>query len=88
MFMPPWYQPIIVQSKPTNKLPYQKFQYPIYVKDNNHDVNIRIFNKAIGTNDETMEVDIINLLVSLYEITSRGGPKTLYKITPIALLRN
>jgi len=32
-----------------------------------------------------LEADIINLLVSL---KSRGGPKTLYKITPIAFLRN
>ncbi len=86
--MPPWYQPITVQSKPINKFPYRKLQYPTYVKDINHDVHIKVFNKAIGANDQTMEVDIINLLVSLYEIASQGGPKSFYKITPIALLRN
>jgi hypothetical protein len=58
------------------------------VKDTNHDVHIRIFKKLIKTNDKTMEVDIINLLLSLYEITSLGGLKTLYKITPIEFLKN
>jgi len=55
MFMPPWYQPIIVQSKPTNKLPYWKLQYPTYIKAINHDAHIRIFKKAIKANDETIE---------------------------------
>jgi hypothetical protein len=38
-----------------------KLQYPIYVKDMNLDAHIRVFKKAIKTNSETMEADIINL---------------------------
>jgi hypothetical protein len=30
----------------TNKLPYQKLQYPTYVKDTNSDAHIRIFKKG------------------------------------------
>jgi len=45
----------------TNKLPYQKLQYPTYVKDTNSDAHIRIFKKVIKANGETMEVDIINM---------------------------
>ncbi len=59
--MPPWYQPIPVLFKPTSKLPYQKLQYPTYVKDIDHDAHIRIFKKMIKANGETVEVDIINL---------------------------
>jgi len=35
MFIPPWYQPFVVQpmSELTTKLPYMKLQYPTYVKD-------------------------------------------------------
>jgi len=35
MFIPPWYQPPIVQHvlEPTTKLPYMNLQYPTYVKD-------------------------------------------------------
>jgi hypothetical protein len=51
-------QPI---SKPATKLPYKKLQYPTYVKDSNPDVHIKVFKKAIKTNGETMEVDIINM---------------------------
>jgi hypothetical protein len=54
MFMPPLYQPIIVQSKRTNKLPYWELQYPTYMKDISHDVHIRIFKKTIKANDETI----------------------------------
>jgi sugar phosphate permease len=63
MFIPPWYQPFIGQpiTKPTTKLPYMKLQYPTYVKDTNSNAHIRIFKKAIKTNGEIMEVDIINL---------------------------
>jgi hypothetical protein len=46
MFMPPWYQPIIVQFKPTNKLPYWKLQYPTYVKDTNHDAQHQSFEEG------------------------------------------
>ncbi len=44
-----------------NKLPYKKLQYPIYIKDINPNVHIKIFKKAIKTNGEIVEVDIINL---------------------------
>jgi hypothetical protein len=51
-------------------------------------LNIRVLKKAIRANNVIVEVVIINLLVSLDEITFWGGPNTLYKITLIALLRN
>jgi len=70
IFMPPWYQPILVQFEPTNNLPYQKLQYPIYVKNTNPNTHIRVFKKAIKANGETMEADIINLFFLLYETTS------------------
>jgi hypothetical protein len=43
IFMPSWYQLVSILSKPTSKLPYQKFQYPTYVKDINldaHDIRV------------------------------------------------
>ncbi len=43
------------------KLPYKRLQYIIYVKDTNLNAHIKIFNKAIKTNGENVEVDIINL---------------------------
>ncbi len=63
MFIPPWYQPLIVQlvPKPSTKLPYKKLEYPTYVKDIDPDVHIKVFKKAIKSNGEIMEVDIINL---------------------------
>jgi hypothetical protein len=63
MFIPPWYQPPIVQpiSEPTTKLPYKKQQYPTYVKYTDPNVHIIVFKKTIKVNGETMEVDIINL---------------------------
>jgi hypothetical protein len=63
MFIPPWYQPPIVQHvlEPTTKLPYKKLQYPTYVKDTDPNAHIRIFKKAIKTNGETVEADIIDL---------------------------
>ncbi len=42
-------------------MPYQKFQYPSYVKDINLDDHIKVFKKVIRVNGETMKVDIINL---------------------------
>jgi hypothetical protein len=61
MFIPPWYQPHIVQhiSELATKLPYK---YPTYVKDIDLDAHIIVFKKAIKNNGETMEVDIINML--------------------------
>jgi hypothetical protein len=63
MFIPPWYQPLVVQLvlELTTKLPYKKLQYPTYVKNTNLDVHIRVFKKAIKVNSEMMEVEIINL---------------------------
>jgi hypothetical protein len=63
MFIPPWYQPHVVQpgSKPATKLPYRKLQYPTYVKDINPNAHIKILKKAIKVNGEIVEVDIINL---------------------------
>jgi hypothetical protein len=69
--MPPWFPLIVVEYEPTSNLPYKKLQYPTYVKDTNFDVHIRVFKKVIRANEETVEVNIINLnLVSLYEIVS------------------
>jgi len=59
--MPPLYPPIVVWFEPNNKLPYQKLQYPIDVKDIDHDVHIRIFKKTIKVNGEIVDDDIINL---------------------------
>ncbi len=61
IFMPLWYQLVPIRSKPTSKLPYQKFQYPTYVKDTDPDVHIKVFKKVIKTNGEIVEVDIIKL---------------------------
>ncbi len=47
--------------EPTTKLPYKKLQYPTYVKDIDPDAHIKVFKKAIKTNGEMVEVDIINL---------------------------
>jgi hypothetical protein len=63
MFIPPLYQPPIVQlvPEPTTKRPYMKLQYPTYVKDTNLDAHIKMFKKVIKGNGETVEVDIINM---------------------------
>jgi hypothetical protein len=63
MFIPPWYQPPVVQPilKPTTKLPYRKLQYPTYVKDIDLDAHIKVFKNAIKANGETMETNTINL---------------------------
>jgi hypothetical protein len=47
IFMPPWYQLILVRSKPTSRLPYQKLQYPTYVKDIDPNAHIRVFKIVI-----------------------------------------
>ncbi len=62
MFIPPWYQPPLVQPIPelTTKLPYKKLQYPTYVKDTNSNVHIKVFKKAIKANGEMVEANIIN----------------------------
>ncbi len=59
--MPLWYPPIVVQFKPTSKLPYWKLQYPTYMKDTDFDAHIKFFKKTIKDNGETVEADIINL---------------------------
>jgi hypothetical protein len=51
MFIPPWYQPPIVQTilEPLTKLPYVKLQYLTYVKDidlDSHDPSLRLTIKA------------------------------------------
>jgi len=62
MFIPPWYQPLIVQfvSEVATKLPYMKLQYPTHVKDTNPNAHIIMFKKVIKANGETVEF-IINL---------------------------
>jgi len=61
--MSPWYPLVTIGFKPTNKFPYQKLQYPRYVKDTDHDARIRVFKKASKANGKIVElVDIINLL--------------------------
>jgi hypothetical protein len=63
MSIPSWYQPHVVQlvSKATTKLPYRKLQCPTYVKDIDPDAHIIVFKKAIKTNGEMVEVDIMNM---------------------------
>jgi hypothetical protein len=63
-FIPPWHQPLVVQhvSELATKLPYRKLQYPTYVKNTDIDAHIKMFKKAIKTNGEIIETDIINLL--------------------------
>jgi hypothetical protein len=56
-----WYPPIAVQYEQTSKLPCQKIQYHIYVKDINLDVHIKVLKKAIRANGENVEDVIINL---------------------------
>jgi hypothetical protein len=75
-------------SELTTKLPYKKLQYPTYVKDTNSDVHIRMFKKTIKANGETIEFDIINMLVSLSGILSFNGEKTTFKTIQIALLKS
>ncbi len=60
--MPLWYPLVVIWSERTNKLPYQKFQYPTYVKDIDLDVHIRVFKKAIRANEKFVEANIINML--------------------------
>jgi hypothetical protein len=43
------HQPIPILPEPTNKLPYQKLQYPTYVKDVDLDAHVGIFKKMIRT---------------------------------------
>jgi uncharacterized heparinase superfamily protein len=63
MFIPPWYQQLVVQPIPklTIKLPYRKLQYPTDVRDIDPYAHIKLFKKAIKTNSEIVEVEIINL---------------------------
>ncbi len=76
MFIPPWYQPPIVQHvlEPTTKLPYKKLQYPTYVKDTNLDAHIKVFKKAIKANGEIVETNIINMFGFTFKdnISERG----------------
>jgi hypothetical protein len=62
MLIAPSHQLPIVQpiSESTTKLPYMKLQYLTYRRPNPN-VHIRVFKKAIKTNNEIMEANIINL---------------------------
>jgi hypothetical protein len=74
MFVPPWYPSVAVQYEPTSKPPYQKLQYPTYVKDIDVDAHIRVFKKAIKVNGKTMEANITNLFgFILQNIISKWG---------------
>ncbi len=74
IFIPPWYQSIPVQSKPTSNLPYRKLQYPTYVKDIDPDVHIRVFKKTNRANGEIVEAYIINLFgFTLQDNISKWG---------------
>jgi hypothetical protein len=44
-----------------------KLQYSTYVKDIDLDIHIRVFKKAIKTNGEIVEADIINLFRSIFK---------------------
>jgi hypothetical protein len=85
-FMQPWYPPIT--TKPTSKLPYQKLQYPTYMKDINPNVHIKVFKKIIKINGKTMEVDIINMFGFTLKDNILEWVRTLYKIIPIAHLKS
>jgi hypothetical protein len=61
MFMPPWYPSVEVQFEPTSKLPYEKLQYPTYVKDIDLHAHIKVFKKTIKVDGEIMEANIMNL---------------------------
>jgi hypothetical protein len=76
MFIPPWYQQHVAQPIPESaiKLPYKKLQYPTYVKDIDPYAHIKLFKKAIRTNSEIVEVDIINLFgFTLRDNIFKGG---------------
>jgi hypothetical protein len=63
MFIPPWYPTHTTQliPKPTTELTCKKLQYPIDVKEINPNAYIKVFKKAIKTNGQTMEANIINI---------------------------
>ncbi len=74
MFIPPWYPLIAVWYEPTNKLSYQKLQYPTYVKDIDLDVHIKVFKKIIIVNGEIVEANIINMFgFTLWNCISEWG---------------
>ncbi len=91
MFIPPWYQQFIVQTIPklVIKLPYRKLQYPTYVKDTNPNAHIRVFKKAIKTNGETMEDNIINMFsFTLRDNIFKFGLKILFKTIQTTYLKS
>ncbi len=88
MFMSPWYWLVVIWFEPINKLPYQNFQYPTYLKDINPNAHIRVFKKKSKLMGRLWKLISSTYLVSFYETISRNGAKTLYNIIPIALLRN
>jgi hypothetical protein len=69
----------------TNK-PYNKLLYPTYVKDTNPDTYIRVFKKAIKTNGEIVNEDIINLLGFTFCDSIFEWGKKFYMIIPIVFL--
>lgn len=76
MFIPPWYPPPTTQHvlEPTIKLTCNKLQNPIYVKNINPNAHIKVFKKAIKTNGQTMEANIINMFgFILIDILSKWG---------------
>jgi len=44
--MPPWYPLVTIRFKPISKLPYQKLQYPTYVKYTDPNAHIKVFKKS------------------------------------------
>jgi hypothetical protein len=46
---------------PPNRLYHQPFNYPKYVKDFDLDVHVKIFKVFIRANNETNDVEIVNL---------------------------
>ncbi len=87
--MPPWYQLVVVQFKPTSKLPYQKLPYPTYTKDIDHDApTLEFSRRQLEPMARLWRLISLTYLVSLYKTTYWNGAKTLYKITPIAFLRS
>ncbi len=69
-------------------MPYKKLQYPTDVKDTDLDAHIRIFMKAIKSNGETVEANIINLFgFTLMDSISKWGA-TMFKTIQIAHLKS
>jgi hypothetical protein len=90
MFIPPWYQPPIVQpvSELIAKMPYMKLQYPTYVKYTDLNVHNKVFKKAIQTIGEIIKSNIINMFGFTFRDNIFEWGKTTFKTIQTVLLKN